>query len=237
MQIRYSSICDIGENRDQNQDSIYTKCFDEWGIFIVADGMGGHSDGACASGLITKRFNEWTEKVSTTISQKSTADLFSELRLVISAINDEILADTEDGEICGSTIVLLLVRNDSYILLSVGDSRCYELRKKLFGGNIAQLTYDEISNEPGKRNGKLTNAVGVRSPLRCNIVSGQLLRKHIFFLCTDGVYKVCTDNEIYQLLRKRTNDAILSLGDEIKNLVYKKGAKDNLSAIVVSITQ
>lgn len=237
MQISYSSICDIGENREQNQDSIYAKCFDEWGIFIVADGMGGHSDGARASGLITERFREWTENSSVNIPQKSTADLFSELRQVINAVNDEILADTEDGEICGSTVVLLLVRNDSYVLLSVGDSRCYELRKKLIGGNIAQLTYDEVSNEQGKRNGKLTNAVGVRSPLRCNIISGQLLRKHVFFLCTDGVYKVCSDSDIYHLLKNRTNDTLLSVGDEIKDLVYEKGAKDNLSAIVVSITQ
>lgn len=237
MEIRYSTVCDKGKSRKQNQDAVYARRGNEWGFFVVADGMGGHSEGARASSMIIDAYKSWLEEEAPGLGSRSVSDLFTELRSVLDLANKEIYEQTSYGEICGSTVVVLVVRKNDYILLSVGDSRCYELRKKLFGSSLVQLTCDEISDQPGAERGKLTNAVGVRASLRCNIMAGRVGQRHLFFLCTDGVYKACSDNELQGALKSITEDSLPDVGERIKDMVYEKGAKDNLSAIIISVVQ
>lgn len=236
MKIEYASVCDIGKCRKENQDAVYTKTGDGWGIFVVADGMGGHSEGGRASTAIVEAFELWIENIQTRALECEISFLFSELRRVLSEVNDMIFADTEAGKLCGSTAVVLLVIREIYILLSVGDSRCYELKKGFPGSTLNQLSTDEICTVPGKDYGKLLNAVGTEVPLKCRLISGEVKKKHIFFLCSDGVYKFCSEKELLNILKNIKGNFSEAVTAKIKKLVYQKGAKDNFTAIIVAVS-
>ncbi len=236
MKIKHVSVCDIGKCRNENQDSIYVEAGEDWGIFIVADGMGGHSEGSRASKEITSAFRSWTGTVQKHISDYEIPDLFSELRKVLSEANDKIIRDTEKGKICGSTAIILLIIRDVYILLSVGDSRCYDIKRHFFRDSLRQLSFDEVCEVPGRNFGKLTNAVGVKMPLKCRLISGTINKKHTFFICSDGVYKFCTEKELLAVIKRKKDGRLETAGEEIKELIYKKGAKDNLSAVLITVS-
>lgn len=235
MEIDYSAICDMGKIRKENQDSVYAHTGEGWGIFVVADGMGGHAEGARASKTVTNMFKEWTKDDGLKLAECTTSHIFSEVRKIIEKANDRILNGSDEGELCGSTAVVLIITNENYVLLSVGDSRCYELKEKIWRYSLYRMTQDEIVNEPGSEYGKLTNAVGIRTPLRCNIISGSLRKKHIFFMCSDGVYKFCDEEELVSIIRRNKKKNLGVISREIKDLIYQHGAKDNLSAIVISV--
>ena len=236
MEIKYVSVCDIGKCRSENQDSIYIETGDGWGFFVVADGMGGHSDGARASREITAAYEAWMQEKKGDITEYALPDLFSELREVLSKANDKIIRDTAEGKICGSTAVVLLIIRDTYVLLSVGDSRCYDIKRCLFRDSLRQLSSDEICEIPGRDFGKLTNAVGVKKPLKCRLISGMVNKRHTFFICTDGVYKFCTTEELLALIKRKKGRLLETAGEEIKELIYGKGAKDNLSAVLITVS-
>lgn len=235
MEIRHSVLCDIGKVREENQDSIYTGIGNGWGIFVVADGMGGHTEGAKASRIITDMFRVWAQEKNKDFITSNVVNLFAELRKTLEKANAYIIKETEAGKLCGSTAVALLIIEDNYLLVSVGDSRCYEVQKKIYKSALQQMTHDEIVDIPGDEYGKLTNAVGIRFPLRCNIISGRLKKQHIFLLCTDGVYKFCNEKELLAIIKHTKRGCLDKTMQEIKHLVYERGAKDNLSAIVVTV--
>lgn len=235
MEIKYSKVCDIGKCRLENQDSLCAQSGDGWGLFVVADGMGGHSDGLRASRKITEIFKKWVLDSSAGFGNHDISYFFSELRRQMEKANDEILQATEDGEICGSTAVVLLIVHDSYALMSIGDSRCYELQRKLGKKRLVQMTCDEICRTPGKKYGKLMNAVGTRQPLRCSISSGKIKKRHLFFLCTDGVYKFCDEQELTDIFKHNIDGKLETAVRKIIDLTYQNGAKDNFSAIIVSV--
>ena len=236
MKIEYVSVCDIGKCRSENQDSLYTETGTDWGIFVVADGMGGYSDGDRASQEITTAFKSWIKDVQKNISEYEIPDLFSELRRILSSTNDKIIRDTKKGKICGSTAIVLLIIRDIYILLSVGDSRCYDIKKHFLKDSLRQLSLDEVCEIPGENYGKLTNAVGVKSPLKCRLVSGMLNKRHTFFICSDGVYKFCSEEEILNIIKRSKNRTLEIIGNDIKELIYERGAKDNLSAVLIIVS-
>lgn len=236
MEIKYVSVCDIGKCRKENQDSLYTETGDGWGLFVVADGMGGHSDGARASGEITGAYKAWIQERQNCIAEYALPDLFSELREVLSKANDKIIQDTAEGKICGSTAIVLLIIRNVYVLLSVGDSRCYDIKRYFFRDSLRQLSSDEVCKIPGRNFGKLTNAVGVQTPLKCRLISGTVNKKHTFFICSDGVYKFCTEEELLAVIKRKKDGRMETAGEEIKELIYKKGAKDNLSAVLITVS-
>ena len=133
--------------------------------------------------------------------------------------------------ICGSTVVVLLLAGNKYILLSVGDSRCYRFVKKTLRTSLVQLTCDETD----KQTGKLINAVGVKIPLKCSVSTGEIKTKQRFILCSDGIYKYCKEKEIVSILKKIRDDELDIAGNKIKDLVYSNGAGDNLSVIIISV--
>lgn len=234
MRIEYALICDIGKCRHENQDAVYAKTGNDWGIFVVADGMGGHSEGGRASAAIAAAFEVWTEKMQAQLCNCESSFLFAELRRVLCEVNDKIFADTEEGKLCGSTAVVLMIIREMYILLSAGDSRCYEVKRNFLKSTLRQLSYDEICTIPGKDYGKLTNAVGTRIPLKCRLISGTVNKNHTFFLCSDGVYKFCSEEELLKVVKNAKVDLKGSMEKDIKKLVYEKGAKDNFTAVLVA---
>ena len=125
------SYTDTGQRRSINEDAVLD--LHEQQLWLVADGMGGHSNGDYASQLLTRTLRQF---------QASRLPAVSKARLVKSLddCNAQLLAkaDKEQVDVIGCTVVLLQARNDSLLCSWSGDSRAYRLRN----GELLQMTRD-----------------------------------------------------------------------------------------------
>ncbi|SFB82331.1 PP2C family protein-serine/threonine phosphatase [Butyrivibrio sp. YAB3001] len=236
--IIYSAYSDKGRRDGENQDAYFVFRSENFSLFCIADGMGGHSKGEVASGEITKAIEKWLKGLyekKMLLSQM----IFDEFEKVVDSINLKIYKEYNQASICGATIVALLIKNGEYCVISAGDSRAYKVEK----GKIIQITRDDVwINESGDErfnadNGKLTKAVGIAESLICNRVTGSIDNGTVFFLCTDGVYKVIAEKELNKIVRttrKSKHDAQMdAVLEMIKQNVLCKGAPDNNTGILV----
>lgn len=233
MEINCAVLSDLGKKRDLNQDALYTIWNSKWGLFVLADGMGGTSEGERASKEIVDAYKIWAESTNEKIEEMEPGDILTALRTVLSGANDKIKDETRSGVTCGSTAVILFIREDCYMIISAGDSRLYEISERFFSSRLKQLTVDDVWTHRGINSGKLTNAIGIYTPMKCHVISEILQKKHTFFLCTDGVYKYCQEKTMLHLLLQKNSGGLGEKVKKIKETVYENGAGDNLSMILV----
>lgn len=221
MKISYSALSDIGMKRKMNQDAIFAFAGKEFGLFVVADGMGGLSEGERASKEIVYSCEEWIKQIGNDVLTMEPGSILKELRTVLAEANDRIKEGTREGQLCGSTVVVLFIREDFYGVLSAGDSRLYEIEKRLFCSKIKQITIDDVWRYEGKNTEKLTNAVGINTPFKCRALSDALKKVNTFILCTDGIYKYCQEKDMVEIVLKYVPDKLENAVHEIKETVYQ----------------
>lgn len=245
-EILYCAKTDRGLERKINQDAIAAFIHDSLGLFVVSDGMGGHSNGELASREIILTFSSFWEKLTELSCLPDFMALVRMVQQVIENVNHSIFEKYNQEQICGATIVVLLIYNDCYAIFSVGDSRIYTYSRR----RLMTLTVDDIwDNLPETINnytpdeirshrnrGKLVQAVGIRTELNIHIKTDRLKKGQIFMLCSDGLFKFCKENEIQKGLKSIKSEATMqkSINGFIKS-VYMHGAGDNVSIIVVRI--
>lgn len=243
MNIKYETLCEIGSKRNINQDRITAHSHDKISIFAVADGMGGHSKGEFASETVIEAIDTlWID-----ISSFS-GDFQSAVDMVISALKAANINlfryASSERIICGSTASVLLIYNDLYAVINVGDSPVYHADRKKAFHDSTEHSYDQIMFKstpinPDKlepnRNGRLVQAVGVRENIIPSVKTGALKGKEIFLICSDGISRYFSDEQIFNFLRCSIRGAltISELLDNLKSKVYNSGAADNISAIVI----
>ncbi len=252
MKIHYAVLNDVGLVRKRNEDSVFCAQDGEDGIFLVADGMGGHSGGLRASSIIKQKTLVWWEKYLKLEKKPSFLQSLEELKEVFAECNEMILEGTEKGEICGSTLVALWIKQSRYAVFSCGDSRCYQVEWGFLSSEFRRLTTDDVwenqqSNMIGlseeqiqkhKNFGKLVRAIGVKANFSCSVQSNQIETKTVFALCSDGVYKYCTENYLKkQMLKCFKTDDFKMYVIKIRDKVYENGAADNLSLILVKVSE
>jgi serine/threonine protein phosphatase Stp1 len=230
--IESSALTHQGRVREQNQDSFCIRERD--GLWAVADGMGGHEGGEWASA----RLIEELDAIEVPAGLGAAGERVAE---AIGAANRAIVAEGEArGRRMGSTIVALLVCEQSYLVLWVGDSRAYLLRD----GDFIQLSRDhtqvqemvdrglmapdEVAGHPMGH--ILSRAVGVRGPLEIDRVEGEMRPGDVFLLCSDGLHSYVDEDEIRRRLGRAPERAL----DELIALTLEAGAPDNVTAIAVS---
>lgn len=243
-----NSLYDVG-SREINQDSVLIEHDENMGVFAIADGMGGHSDGEKASGLIVSELKDWwinkKDEYSTTSIKQITADCIDKIIL----INDLVIEDFKSRNVFGgSTLVILIVKDDSYSILNVGDSRAY--RQK---GDILQLlTLDDVWENLGSTRENYTTQEIFENPLRGKLAmavgcSSEDFYVHYLFriiekdeqilLCSDGVYKCCDIKKIKEIL---SDEKIFKNSDnsklkKLEKIILEHGAPDNYSAILCKL--
>ena len=216
---------------------------EEMGLFVVADGMGGHAEGEIASRMITDQLKEWSEKFTADNYNGEFHKMMKSLENKIEEINHEIFSEYNQTQICGSTCILLFLFQDHYGIINIGDSRIYKKAgwgiKPLMKDDVwenrldvkEKYTKKEILNH--KNYGKLLQAVGIRETV--SLASKTDLLKHgdSFLLCSDGLYKVCKEKDMRKILQRVSED---NLKDSVSSLMakcYEAGARDNVSVIIV----
>ncbi len=251
MKLYYKAFSETGLGRQENEDVIFCAENGEAGIFLVADGMGGHTDGARASGIIRDRIKIWWTRFLTCKKLPAFFQAVEEIKSVLEDANQEILEGTKKGEICGSTVVLLWVQECAWAVFSCGDSRCYQVRKRIMAEQVCQLTTDDVwenqqQNVHGMSEteilhhayfGCLVHAVGTKGNFSCAVQTDQLKGKLVFALCSDGIYRYCPEKHLKkQLKRAMRIENLNDCTEKIKAQVYQNKAPDNLSLIMVLVS-
>lgn len=243
MTVEVSSVCDIGKKRKQNQDAILVHQDPSLflSLFVVADGMGGHSDGELASRAIVSGMKAWVADERAHIGSLSA--MLQAARDRLAEINGHILQTLNVGQTCGSTCVVLLILRESYGILSVGDSRIYRCRDLRCGPvtkddvwenqESIRAQYSEQDRRQHKDYGKLVHAVGTEPVLACSLQTDSLRSGDVFALCSDGVYKMCSPGFLKRSLISCHWRELDTVCGSILREVYRNGAKDNASLILV----
>ncbi len=223
----------VGHVRKINEDSFLDAS--EIGLWVVADGMGGHSRGDRASQEIIaqlhnfKPSNSIRADVDNIIERLEKANTFCRLQL--------------DGKVMGSTVALLYIHRGIAHAIWAGDSRLYRLRggslqqltddHSLVGelARLGELTEDEAENHPSAN--VITRAVGVSDDLDLQMRQVELQPGDRFLLCSDGLFKDVQRGEVQENLAMPSLEQAL---DKMMKLALRRGGTDNVTAIVVQLS-
>jgi len=224
---------DTGKVRKYNEDAILDR--PDLGLWVVADGMGGHQAGDVASRKIIHTLNKLH-------ASSSLESIISEVKAALKLVNHELqqlAAKSYDEQIIGSTVIALLAGATHFACLWAGDSRLYRLREY----KLQQITVDHCSEQEGinsllnasselKQNNVITRAVGAYEELELDCQVFEVQAGDLFLLSSDGLDKELSLQEIEQVL----NDNIYHDSVEILlERVLQSKARDNVSVIVVKI--
>lgn len=244
--ITYCAKTDQGLCRNINQDAIAVFTKDNLGLFVLSDGMGGHSRGELASREAALAFSSFWEYLTKLPELPDFMTLTNMIQQVVMSANQKIFTQYNQGQICGATIVVLLVMNDCYAVFSVGDSRIYTYAKK----QLMVLTVDDIwDNLPdtvnnytkeeiaaNERSGRLVQAVGTGTELNIHVSTNRLIKGQVFLLCSDGLFKFCEEEWLRKCLRSvKSEESMKKAVDDCLKKVYDHGAGDNVSMILVRV--
>ena len=250
MDLTVGSRTDVGP-RKMNQDHFGS--WPELGLYVVADGMGGHNAGEVASHLAVETIHGFIEESARTaditwpfgLEVKNSIDanrLITAVRLANRKIYSE---GTRAPELSGmgTTVVAALVAGDKVALVSVGDSRIYRLRN----GSIELLTSDDtwLASVLGAKEAEgadpahplrhvLTSVVGTKDDLKPVSREEQLKAGDTFLLCTDGIHGRLDAAALASVLNgaSTAEDGATKLVDE----AITRGTTDNATALVITVS-
>lgn len=250
MKLEAAGKSDIGKKRETNQDAFGIYQNEDAGLFVVADGMGGYTDGEKASRTVVKELENWWNSFSPVLFEYDFQKMLLSIEQRVEYANEIIYTRYNQKKICGTTVVVLFVYKKCYGIVYAGDSRCYVSEHRgnsLWSGRKwRQLTVDEVwENQPERSNkermmedhpnrGKLVNAVGIIKSIRCRMITDMLSSDAVFLLCSDGLYKFCEDRILEKSVKKiKDKKEIEESIDELISRVYENGAKDNITILIV----
>lgn len=244
MIISFGGYTDKGKVREINQDAILMRCKNDVGIFVVADGMGGHTYGEKASAIIVQHLEKWWRQFEQEKIMGDFLEITENIRICLERANFEIYNQYNSSNVCGSTVAILFVYKDRYCCFWCGDSRIYCLKKWSFfqvstddvwenqSSVIQKYTKEQRQRHPNY--GKLLTAVGISSRLKLSMQTGYIENGQKFLLCSDGIYKMLSKKKIQSSLWLYKGDCnVLKNITRMKKSVLKKGAGDNFSVIYV----
>lgn len=221
-----------GRVRSRNEDALLVRA--DLGLWAVADGMGGHEAGDVASRVIVEALDSISNATSAVHLLEETENRLSEANRTIID-----LSSSRGGSIIGSTIAILLIFDGHYACLWAGDSRLYFVND----GVLRQLSRDHTEAEELVAQGVMTaeearswpqnvitRAIGVHDDPEIEIVTGAFGDSDIFILCSDGLTKHVSDEEIFEHVS--AGDA-QSACEALVGLALNRGGSDNITVIVV----
>ncbi len=244
---------DIGLERDHNEDSFCVS--DQYNLYAIADGMGGHTGGHVASEIAINTIKEFFRNSKEDEQFESgfnpdpkLSEIENLLLAAIKTANRKIYdyaREEEEYAGMGTTIVGLHIQDSTAVIANVGDSRCYHLR----GFEFIQLSTDHTwVNEQLKRNiisaeearshrwrNVITRALGTKRYVDVDIRKIKIQPGDLFLLCSDGLSNVLPDEDILSVMIKHGENVEEACGELIR-LAREGGGPDNITVVIVRIT-
>ena len=248
-----SASTDIGYKK-VNQDSLFVRrinsCIGEVVFAVLCDGMGGLQKGEIASSSLTIAFTDWMYAYLPSLLTKTPDDsvIKSQWINVIAEQNDKLRIYSQcDGLLMGSTITMVLITENRYYMLNIGDTRAYEINSTIrqisidhtvasHEANLGNMT--EIQAEQAPYKNVLTKCVGITDEVLPDMFFGEPQKNTVYLLCSDGFRHKITDDEILekiQLNEISTEDDLKHREEYLINLNKQRGETDNISVITIAV--
>lgn len=250
MKVQFAGATDVGLKRDHNEDSFFLMA--EQNLYMVADGMGGHSSGEVASRLavetVAKFFADsdadedltWPYRMDKGISYEENR-LASGIMLANRRIHE---AATEGKKGMGTTMVACVLVHGGVVIGHVGDSRVYRWRQgqltqvtedhSLLNDfmKVKQLTQDEIANFPHKN--VIVRALGMKENVQVDVRTDVPEEGDIYLLCSDGLSGMVTDAEIATILAADQDD-VEGMCSRLIAAANRGGGVDNITSVIIRL--
>ncbi len=249
-QLSYSLSHDIGKVRPVNEDAIFAfsaeimkaNAVTQLGLFIIADGMGGHSNGEKASAIAVSKFSEdFYRTVYPKIIREENlpADLNEDLTAILGRTNEVIHREYPGS---GTTFSCLLIVGNQFRILHIGDSRIYylpaigEASVLTKDHSLVQLMIDlgEITEDEAKNHARrnvILKSLGFEANVEADLIEGEFEPGVRFLLCCDGVWSVVSDEIRGEILSSA--DSIAVQTERLTAAANDAGGPDNISCILV----
>lgn len=251
--ITFGQSTDVGMVRSNNQDTVLSFFFSsrsaeerpDFGLFIVADGMGGHQDGEKASAMTARTVASY---VTSNIYLPMLADngaldqppIAETLIAAVQKANSDVITKVPEG---GTTLTAVAVIGDLAYVVHVGDSRVYLITKdgieqvtrdhslvqRLI--ELDQLTPEEVIDHPQKN--VLYRALGQSETLEVDTITRRLPPNSRMLLCSDGLWNQVLETEISEIVMGHQSPQ--EACDKLVALANTRGGTDNITAILLHI--
>lgn len=241
---------DRGVVKEKNEDAVFFRCIEKNGISIVfgavCDGISGLESGEIASGYIVSQITAWVDTVVSRLdfTGMPPALLFSHMKDAAEEWNYGLYTYLREQNISsGTTMSLLMLTEDHYYIIHVGDSRIYRF---VPGMGMQQITADASITvmEEGRMRSYLDNFMGKQSELVFSAYDGSVNVGDLFLYCSDGGYHRMTDEDVSILYNAIGNTISNAAGGnkaadqvchDMLDLMLSRGERDNLTLGVIRI--
>ncbi len=239
MVIEVYCLSDIGLRRERNEDSYLID--ESLGVYLVADGMGGHRGGEVASAMAVETVREVVRKTHSDNRRVAPRALLADAyREASHRIYDKSHNQSPELQGMGTTLVCAYRSHDTLYIANVGDSRAYLYSPP----NFWQITEDhslvneqlragifserEIKNFGAKN--VITRSVGFEREVACDIIERDLRPGELVLMCSDGLSGLVTDERIAEICASYPPSEVVSI---CVNEAKKNGGDDNVTVMVL----
>lgn len=251
-QILVGTSQSVGVQRDHNEDTLYAlssvlaegKSAVPFGIFIVADGMGGHQYGEIASGVAARTMSEYilSGLYLPYLSPNGSQAIESMQELMEKGVREAQQAVRRHAPGGGTTLTAVVILGEQVTYAHVGDSRAYlvhpegrlvaitqdhSLVRRLV--ELGQITEEQAINHPNKN--VLYRALGQTEPVTPEMGTRQLPHPGGILICSDGLWGVVPEDQILDILKKAANPSLAC--QELVDAANQAGGPDNISVILI----
>ena len=242
MELVVAARSDVGMIRAGNEDSFHSNADETGGIFIVADGMGGHAAGEVASEMAVEILRDQLAPLRDLHDRNAADKVMNALRGANLAIYNRTVTET-DKQGMGTTASVLIISGRRYLIGQVGDSRIYLLRD----GALRQLTKDHsyvqeqvdagfLTPEQARYHpysNVITRCVGASDDVDPDTFAGEAREGDLFLVASDGLTGMVDDRRLHQLLSSRAEPQ--RIVDSLIAEANGRGGLDNITAILVLV--
>jgi protein phosphatase len=228
--------------RSGNEDSFFAEADSRRGVFVVADGMGGHAAGEVASEMAVQIVARALLQIESVIAPDAEGRAAQAMRDANRAIYDRMLAEN-DKQGMGTTASVLVLSDDRYLIAQIGDSRIYMLRD----GALVQITKDHsyvqeqvdaglLTPEQARYHpysNVITRCVGAGESVEPDLYTGDVKSGDVFLVASDGLTGMVDDRRLQQILLARSGPG--RIVDTLIAEANGRGGLDNITAIVVQV--
>lgn len=243
---------DIGNTRKTNQDSativIANTNIGRVALIVVCDGMGGLAKGELASATVIRAFSDWFYNELPNVIDRGISDALirTQWENIVRTQNEKIMSyGKAHGINLGTTVTAMLLTQNRYYLMNVGDTRAYEI----YNGTtqltedqtiVAQelkygrITYEQSITDP--RGSVLLQCVGASQVVIPDMFYGDTKLNAVYMLCSDGFRHVITNEEIYNCFNANvstSSEVMKNNTDYLINVVKQRQEKDNITVAMV----
>lgn len=242
VQLSVAAGTDVGRIRAGNEDSLYADADRDRGLFIVADGMGGHAAGEVASEMAVQIVARDLSSLRDLTRSESAALVAQALKAANRAIYERTIHESEKQGM-GTTASCLLLGQGRYLIGHVGDSRVYLLRDGIFQQITKDHSYVQEQVDAGLLTAEqaryhpysnvITRCVGANANVEADVLTGDIRNGDLFLIASDGLTGMLEDSQLKRIIDTRQTPG--RMVDSMITEANRRGGLDNITAIVVSV--